>query len=337
VSADGAGNFTTSVYIHPDYASNSEIWLLAVEPVSTVSVQVSYYVTAAPTPTPTPAPRTPTVSVNPSLLAIGQVATVTGTNWQAATTVLIGVGRPGYGVEEWLTSAVADGARNFATTIALGARWQNAGQLVVTAVIPNNKLATALINVVPTTGRIVPMGLPVSVDTYKQMNGQPLVKVTGSGWRPSSVVHISVVSADGALNTEVVQAVADSSGAIKATFYEVAGWAGRPDLGIRSTTLDGIQYSLRYLPVTTATKVPGTSNIYNVVGANWPAAAVVDVIVYYGDEGVPKSGAQTVQSITTDASGYFNFNIALPRIPGNLKIDFELMTRDQLYTAAFQF
>jgi hypothetical protein len=75
-------------------------------------------------------------------VAVRQPITVTGTNWQAGAFIVIGVGHPGRGVEEWVATVTGDGNRSFTATFMLGSHWQNAGQVVLTAQIPNGKSAT---------------------------------------------------------------------------------------------------------------------------------------------------------------------------------------------------
>lgn len=274
-----------------------------------------------------------TVYVSPNVLAIGQLAAVTGNDWPAGYQVAIGVGRPGFGVEEWLASAQVAGTRSFATTIALGARWENAGQLVLTALIPGGKTAATVITVVPTAGRITPMGLDMSVSSYAT-RASSSYKLNSEGWQPGSVVHISVVSADGSINTEVATVAVGAKGALQASFFAAAAWAGRSDLGVRATTLDGLQYSLRYLPLTDVVKVRGTSNTYNVTGLNWPGNARVQLLVYDPNS---KYEQQVVKTLVTDVYGAFNFTIDLPRIPSGVQNDVELRAVDLPYNAVFDF
>jgi hypothetical protein len=328
IVSDGAGNFSAAVFIGREYTEKSEVRLIAFESVSMIRMESSYRITRD---EPNPPPAEARVSVNPSVLAIGQVATVTGSNWQAAGVVSIGVGRPGFGVEEWLVSVRADGSRNFSVNIALGPRWQNAGQLVLTATIPNSKTATTLITVVASAGRITPGGLPLTVDTYTRGNSTQY-RLKGDGWRPGSVVNVSVVSGDGSVNAQVATATVGDEGRFGATFNATAPWAGRGDLGVRASTLDGQQYSLRYLHTTSLAKVGGTNNTYNLAGYNWPAGSELEVVVAT-DEG----SAGVITTVTTDANGAFNVNVNLPRIPGKAKNDVQIRAKAQPYSATFDF
>jgi hypothetical protein len=332
IVTDGSGNFSVAIFIGPEFREKSEVRLIAYEAVSTYRMETSYRITNSVPPTATPQPTDATVSVSPAVLAIGQIASVTGRNWQAGAVVSIGIGRPGHGVEEWLASAQADGARNFSAQVVLGPRWLNAGQLVLTALIPSGKTATTNVMVVGSAGRIVPSGLPMTVSSYTQ-NGSTLYKVNAQGWQAGKPVNISVVSADGAVNINVGTSVVNQNGIFSASFYATAPWAGRADLGVRAVTADGQQYSLRYLPGTTMTKVTG--NNYNIVGANWPANAPLEVVLYLSEEG--KSDGDVIHSLVTDANGTFNFTISLPRIPGNFKNDLEVRAKDQPYSAVFDF
>ena len=333
ITTDGAGNFSVPVYISPEYIEKQEVRLIASEPVSTYRMETSYRIAGTP-PTPTPAPLQATVAVNPSVLAIGQVAVVSGTNWQALGVVQVGVGRPGYGVEEWIGSARAAGDRSFSMPFTLGPQWVNIGQLIVTATIPGSKTATTTITVVPTSGRIVPAGLPMTVNTYTRA-GATQIKINSNSWQPGSVVRVSVVSADGTVNQEMASGAANNQGIFGAAFNPTAPWAGRADLGVRATTLDGSRYSLRYLPVTTAVKQSGTSNTYEVRGYNWPANVRVDVVV--GTDNELKGEGGIVRTISTDGTGAFLFTVNVPRLPGNSKSDLELRAVDQPYSATFDF
>jgi hypothetical protein len=332
VFTDGAGNFTATVFIGREYAEKSEMRLFAYEGISRVRVETSYRVIRSNPPTPTPRPAEATVVVSPSVLAIGQVATVAGNNWQAGGTVNIGVGRPGFGVEEWLTAVRADGNRAFATSIALGPRWASAGTLVVTATIPNGKIATTYITVVASAGRISPSGLPMTVNTYNN-GGGTLYKLNAQGWTPGKPVNIHIVSADGSINQPVAQSVVNEHGIFSASFNAAAPWAGRIDLGVRAVTSDGQQYSLRYAPTTTMVKQNG--NTYSVTGYNWPANAFAEVVRNFSDEG--KGDGDVIRSFVTDGNGNFSFTIELPRIPGQNKNDVEIRAKDQPYSATFDF
>jgi hypothetical protein len=328
---DAGGKFSITVNIDPKYAGKSEVRLIAFDVTRDLRLEAPYYVTPGPTPTPTP--LVATVSISPNVLAIGQPATVTGDNWPAGWAVSIGVGRPGLGVEEWLTTAQVGGARSFSTAITLGPRWQDVGQLVVTATILGGKTATGIITVVPTAGRITPMGLNMSVSSFTRL-GSTMYKVNSEGWQPGSYVHISIVSADGSINTEVATTIAGDRGALQAGILEAAPWAGRSDLGVRATTLDGLQYSLRYLPVTEMTKVKGSAGTYMVAGVNWPASARIDVLVYDEES---KNEVEVLRTIVTDPNGAFNFTMDPRRIPSSIKNDVELRTVNQPYSAVFDF
>ena len=326
VVADAGGSFAVTLYIGPEYSNAGEVRLAAYEPVSTLRLEAAYRVIA-------PA-REATVAVSPNVLTVGQVAAVAGTNWQAGTVVSIGVGRPGYPVEEWIASARVDGNRNIATNFVLGPRWQNAGQLVVTATVPGSKTATTLITVVSSAGRIVPSGLPMTVNVFTDKAGQKLYKLNAQGWQPGANVNIDVVSADGTVSVPAAAAIVGANGTFQASFYAVAPWAGRADLGIRAITVGGTQYSLRYAQ--TATLVRTTGNSYTVSGANWAPNSLIDAVEYDGDNG-SKGDGQVARTVQTDANGAFTFTIDLPRTPGNQKIDFELRARDLPYSATFDY
>lgn len=329
---DGYGNFAVQLYIDPAYAGHPDLRVFALEPVSGIQVEVSYYVNTPAPPTPPPAPREPTVSVNPSILAVGQVATVTGANWQASGIVQVGVGRTGYGVEEWLLSAHCDGNRNFAATFTLGTRWRDAGQLVITAEIPGSKSATTTIRVVSNNGRVTPGGLPMTVSSFAQA-GATVYKASSQGWEPGVLVHFSVVSADGAVSTEVGSAVARNDGTVAVSFTASGGWVGRADLGLKATTMGGAHYSLRYLPVTIMSKVEGTSGTYRVTGFNWPASGTIEVIAH--NPGAEKGDAQVLRTITIDAYGAFDVTFDVPRFSGNAKNEIELRGSNIPYVAWF--
>lgn len=331
ITADANGNFSIPVYIAPEYAGKSQVRVIAYEPVSTFRLEASYIINA---PLPSPTPVAATLSVVPNVLAIGQTAMASGANWQASAIIQVGVGRPGMGVEEWLGSARAEGNRSFSMPFTLGPRWANAGQLIITAVIPGSKVAYAPVSVVPTAGRITPQGLPMTVNSFIN-KGTSQVRVNANGWKPGSVVHLSVVSADGTVNQEMGTAVANDEGVFSASFNEAVAWAGRSDLGIRAATLDAIQYSLRYLPTTTAAKQQGTSNTYVVTGFNWPANTQINVVVGTDDETKGEGGI--VRTITTDPNGSFSFTVDVPRLPGNSKSDLELRAVNQPYSATFNF
>jgi hypothetical protein len=335
IVSDGAGNFSVAIFIGPEYREKSEVRLLAYEPISTFRMEAGYRVTQTAPPTVTPRPAEATVAVSPNVLAVGQVATVTGQNWQAGAAVSIGVGRPGFAVEEWLTSVAAGGNRSFATQIVLSGRWQNAGQLVVTALNAGGKIATTTITVIGSTGRIVPAGMPMTVSSYGQ-DGRTLYKVNAQGWQPGKPVTISVISADGSINSSAATSVVNENGIFAASFYATAPWVGRADLGVRAITVDGQQYSLRYLPNTSLTKINGGGNNYNGAGTNWPANTPLEVVIRL-EEGGKNSEGEMIHSLVTDANGSFNFTIELPRFPGNSRDDVEIRAKGQPYSAVFDF
>ena len=224
-----------------------------------------------------------------------------------------------------------DGNRAFATIIALDQRWQAAGPLVLTAAIPNGKSATTMITVIPPGSRIVPSGLPMTVSSYTR-NGSTVIQVKGEGWRQGQPVRIDLMSADGVVNAEVAAAVVGSEGRFGASFYLIPEWAARKDLGVRATSADYSQHSLRYLPVTTLTKVSGTSSTYEVRGFNWPGnSRMLAVLRIEGEE------EEVIGSAASDANGAFALSITLPRIHPANKHDVEIRAIDQPYGAMFDF
>ncbi|MFL5732419.1 MAG: hypothetical protein ACJ78Q_04390 [Chloroflexia bacterium] len=330
VATDGAGNFSTIVFVGPQYAGKGLIYLVAFDSASLVRAEAVYSVTGAPPPTATPVPLQPTVQIDPVVLAIGQAATVIGANWQAGGAISIGVGRPGFGVEEWLTVAAGDGNRSFRTAITLGPRWQNAGQLVLTAIIPNLKSATTDFWV--TGPRITPSGLPLTVTSYTH-KGATQYKLAAEGWQPGEQVTISVVSVDGTLNIPVSTAIVGAEGKLGATFPASAPWAGRPDLGVRVANAGGQHYSIRYLPLTGIDKISNANNTYTLTGFNWPANTQIRALVYGEDDA--KGDGALLKTLVTDTNGSFTFTIDMPRIPGSVDNDLELHADDPEYNATF--
>jgi hypothetical protein len=328
ITTDGAGNFSVAVWLDPQYSTRSEVRLMASESKSTIRLEVPYYITGQPTAT--PRPSNATVAISPNVLAIGQVATVSGSRWPGGALVSIGVGRTG--VDEWIAQAQADAAGNFSVNLALGPRWQNAGQLTLTAVAANGPTATTPVWVVASGGRIVPAGLPLTVNSYRADRGPIVYWVKGEGWQPGSVVNLSVISADGTVNVQVGSATVRNNGTFNITFNAGAPWWGRTDLGVQAIAVGGHQYSVRYLPITDMVKTVPRSNTFTARGTNWPANA--EIILTLNIEGQdPRVLGRTV----TDASGSFVMNVDLPDIPDDNQDDIQIRAKDQPYTAVFDF
>ena len=322
IASDGAGNFAVPVFIGPEYAQVGQVRLVAFEPASGLREEATYTIVAN---------TQATVFANPSTVTVGQNIVVTGGNWEPFAVVSVGVGRPGAGVEEWLGQARIDGNGNFRIDVALGARWQNAGQIRLTASTPN-KVAMTQLNVVGVVGRIIPAGLPMTVSIHSDRSSQ-FYKLNAQGWLPGRQVVVSVVSADGTVNAQVASTTVSAYGTFSVGFGALGSWVGRADLGVRATTTDGAQFSLRYLPLVSMAKVSGTAGTYAVTGFNWPASTQVDVVVFNTDDGDKGEGVD--RTITTDANGAFSFTINLPRMPDNSKLDMELRARNQPYSATF--
>lgn len=333
-TTDAYGNFSTQVWISQEYAPYSELRLSATDGVSTVRVEAPYYITIPPTPTPvsappTPVPVQPSLGVSPNPVAVGQAATATGSRWPAGAAVSIGIVRNGLDVEEALGVARADGDGNFSHSFVLSARWKDAGQLTLVAALPGGQVVTTPLWVTPQSGRIVPSGLPMYVYTLGNRSGPVTFKVRAEGWAPNSNLNISVVSADGSVNVPVTTAAVKQDGTFGAAFNANPAWRGRSDLGVRATTADGRQYSLRYLPYTDIAKIGG-GNTYQTTGHNWPANTRIVAVLRI--EGEPET---EIGSATADTSGRFSLQFNLPRIPDNSKNEIELRAADQPYSAWF--
>jgi hypothetical protein len=335
IMSDGNGTFSIPVWVGQEYARAGEVRLIASDAVSKVRLESTYYVAAQqPTATPTAVPSNPTLAVSQHVLSVGQQATVAGSRWPAGATVSLGLGRNAQtGVEEWVASARADGNGSFATSFVVSQRWQNAGQIVLFGTAPTGQVAMVQVWIAPAAGKITPMGLPISVSTYSDRHGVQYVKVNAQGWQRDKAVDILVISADGTVNVRAATTAVKPDGTFSISFNPAAPWWGRTDLGIRATTADGQQFSVRYLPRTEMSKVNG--NTYNVTGSNWPANARI-VLVLHLDE----YGDTTLTSATTDANGAFNFTATLPngvKIPPDNSNDFEVKGVDEPYSATLDF
>jgi hypothetical protein len=325
ITTDGAGNFAITMFIGPEYANAGQARLIAFEPVSTLRQEAGYTIVTN---------TRATLFANPSTITVGQVTTVTGGNFDPLAVVSVGVGRIGSGVEEWLGQARVDANGNFRIDITLGARWQNAGVLRLTA-STTNKVAMTDINVVGVVGRIIPAGMPMTVNVHSDRNTTQLYKLNAQGWLPGRQVNINIVSADGSVNQQVASATVNAYGIFSASFYAVGAWVGRSDLGVKATTTDGAQFSLRYLPLVSMVKVNGNGNNYTVTGFNMPANTQVDVVLH--DDEQDKADGIIDRTVSTDGNGAFTFTINLPRLPDNTKIGMELRARNQPYSATFSY
>ncbi|HET6260924.1 MAG TPA: hypothetical protein VFG99_01640, partial [Chloroflexia bacterium] len=343
-TTDSQGNFSTQVWIGREYAPYTEVRLIVVDGISTVRLEVPYYITRPPTATPTtaptftpvpptatPVPGTPTLQVHPDVLAVGQAATATGSGWRAGAEVYIGLGRHGTGsVEELLGTVRTDGQGNFSYSFVLGPRWKDGGNLTLTAGVPGGPTATALIRVATQSGRIVPAGLPMNVYSLGSRNGPVTFKAQAEGWPADSTVNISVVSADGSMNVPVGSATVKHDGTFNVAFSADQAWRGRNDVGVRATTADGRYYSVRFLPFTDMTKVNGSGNVHQAVGQNWPASTEVVVVLRVDGE-----AEEVIGSAMTTTDGQFSLQVSIPRLPDGGKNEVEIRSVDQPYSAWF--
>jgi hypothetical protein len=329
VGIDGAGNFAVQVFLNSGYATERELRLIAVEAKSGIRLEAPYLVAQQVPPTPTPVPGNAVIAVNPNTLVAGQAATVTGNRWPVGANVTLTLNAAG--VQEIVGSAGVDRDGNFATSFVVGPRWANAGQVTLSATVPNGPAATAILQIGASSGRIVESGMPMGVTSYIGPDAS-YVKVYGQGWRQGKTVDVAVVAANGSINTKVATALVKADGTWQAAFAYSAQWSGRTDIGITAGTIDDTQSSTRYLPVTNLSKVTGGT--YNVQGGNWPANThVVAVLMAPGIE------EQMVGAGNTDGNGALNFNIDVPRVDGReYQIEMRSTTPNALpYKATFGF
>lgn len=323
-STNDVGKFDVAFNLGPR-ATNSQFTVV-------VTAEGNYKVTSpkltiSPAPPPTPAPVERKITVNPTVLAVGQAATITGSGWETNTRVQIGLGYAG--VQEWLGNTLADAAGNLTFSFVLGNRWQNAGQMTLFAVSPDGKVAITKLSV-PTAGRIVPSGLDVPISSYQHGATPPLFKIRALGWQPGRAVTVSVFSADGTLNVPVASGAVKPDGMLALNFQAAAPWYGRGDLGVRVTGADGTQLSVRYLPLLGIVQAANKS--YDVSARNLPPNAPVEVVVHLDGK-----GDQVVGSGISGSDGLATLNVVLPRIPSNNSNDVEVRTKDGQYSAIFDF
>lgn len=331
VYADAQGKFTITVWIGREYAPYSEVRLLAYDPVSTARLEASYFVTpAAPPPSPTPGP--PSISVQPNPIAVGQVATAAGRGWPAGAQVSLGLGRPS--IEEPVGVARADANGNFTHSFVISSHWQGAGQVTLTAYIPGGPAATTRLGVLA-GGTIVPSGLPMSVWTYQLVGSAVYVSAKGDGsggWLPDTGLTARIVSADRTLDLLLATTTTSSDGRFSMGGYADASWWSRVDIGIQVSSSEGEQYSLRYVPLTQVSKVPGTANMYQLAGNNWPAATRIEVTLNL--DGEPPD---IIGTATTDSTGGFMVRVNVPRLAASNKNDLEIRAVNQPYNATIDF
>ena len=277
------------------------------------------------------APVNQSVSINPNVLAPGQITVVTGGGWKPGTVVGIGLGYKD--LIEWVAQSTADANGNVSTSFKLGQRWANGGQLTVFAVGPEGKYATTTLTVVGSSsgGPVVPQGLDMRVSSYNY-NGQTIYKIRGFGWSAGQQVNLNIWSPDGAINANVGGGTVKNDGSFQIDFPAAGPWFGRSDLGLRATAPNGALLSVRFVPAMSvaASTVPGNSHAFT--GLHLPSNTPVEVVVH-----IDGQGDKTIGSGVTDAIGNVVLNVASPRIPSQNKNDFEFRTKDGQYSAIFDY
>jgi hypothetical protein len=274
------------------------------------------------------APVPLSISVNPSVLKVGQTAIVNGSGYQPNVRVSVGLGYTD--VQEWVASPVADGNGNFSASFTLSARWANAGQITLFGAAPN-QVATTKLTVVAggSGGPVAPQGLDMRVNSYTG-GGQSLFKIRGFGWQAGQAVNLTIFSADGAINVAVGSGAVKDDGSFQVNFPVAAPWAGRGDLGLRATAPNGAVLSVRHLPAIgiTGSTVQGASHA--IVARGLPANTPVEVVVH-----IDGQGDKVIGSGATDGAGAVTLNVSVPRIPSHNENDVEFRTKDGTYSAIF--
>ena len=278
------------------------------------------------------APPAPVVFVNPNALATGQVGTVSGSFWPANAPIQVGIALPGGAVQEWVINTRADANGHFTGHFTLSSRWRNAGRLDLKAVVANaSKLPRATTSFTALAGgRVVSSGLPMDVSVNSFGEGGATIKARGSGWGAGKSLSIKVISGDGALNVPVAQVTVRQDGTWEAAFPPAAPWWGRRDLGILASSTDGLQSSVRYLPVTSMARTSGST--YTATGYNWPAGA--RLVIAATIDGQPE---QQLIAFNANAEGAFSVSVTLPRLPSTNGNDVVIRAVDGGYTANFDF
>jgi hypothetical protein len=183
------------------------------------------------------------------------------------------------------------------------------------------------------SGRIVPSGLPMIVTSYTDHGAPPVYRLRAEGFKAGQQVLIYVISADGAVNTNVASAVVGADGKFQANFNAAgARWLGRGDVGVRAITTDGKQSSVRYLPLTFMDKTDSRTNTYTVKGFNYPSNVHVQAVLKIA--GQPE---KVIGEANIAANGTFVLNASLPRIPDENKNDVEIRMVNQPYVVIFEF
>jgi hypothetical protein len=331
IVADAAGNFVTTVAIGRQYMPNSEVHLVVQDPASLLEVEAVYRVRGQPN----PPPSTPAIAVQPATLAVGQVGTISGSGWPAGAVVNLGLSPnvTPMQVQEWLPPVAVNSAGTFASSFILSAHWQQAGRVIVVALIPNGPAAATLVTVSP-AGRIIPGGLPVTVHTHNWPTN-PAVHVAAQGWPAGRAVHVAIVSADGTVNTPVAAATVAADGTFAVSFAPAPAWTGRGDLGVRATTTDGAYSGMTYFPQ--ATLVKGAGNTYTASGTGWPANTPIEVVVQLQDSKRGELYDQRLGQVTSDALGAWSLMVTVPRLPQTGKEGFEIRTVDRLFSVSFAY
>jgi hypothetical protein len=242
--------------------------------------------------------------------------------------VRLGLGRTT--VEEWVGQVTADAGGSFITAFVVGVRWQSAGQLTLTALVPGGRTATTPLWVAAPGGRVVPGGANLIVTTYRWKDNPDYVKVTAENWPPGRNVDVYMISADGTLNLRVAGGMVKEDGMLQAGFDADAAWWGRADLGVRVSTSDGTAQAIRYLPLTAMVKQ--RDNSYDTRGVNWPAGTPIQVVLHLAG-----ADEEVLGTATTDSSGTFQLNVTLPRIPPENQNDIEIRAVNSPYQEIIDF
>jgi hypothetical protein len=276
------------------------------------------------------APVPPSVSVNPSVLAVGQTAVVSGGGWPANARVSVGLGYTE--VIEWVATPVADANGNIHASFTLGSRWANGGQLTVFAATPD-KVTTTKLNVAGSNaGPIVPQGYDMRVNYYQGTSqNQNILKIRGYDWPAGQAVNLTLFSKDGAINTQVGSGVVKNDGSFQINFLPAAPWAGRGDLGLRATAPNGAVLSVRYLPAVSIGGATAAGNTHAITGRGLPPNTPVEVVIH-----IDGQGEKVIGSGATDGAGNVTLNVSVPRIPSQNENDVEFRTKDGQYSSIFE-
>jgi hypothetical protein len=286
VAAQGNGSFQTWFTMPPDVVKVNQINVVATANGGAVKATATYTVQ-----------YNAGVSVSPSEVVNGSVATVSGENFPAQSTIKLGVYTEGQQQVTWLTDAKTDANGSFSTTygpISVPAGSPNIGkQFTVVAQAPNGVKAEA-------PQKVTVMGAPKVQVVPSSGPAGVTVAFQGQGWPANRQLTVYIQAGSGQPVTQGSNVVVtDGGGNFSTSIYVDMAYASLGGIQIiaqdpQSTAQVGATYTITQSPVP-PTPVPPTAPTIQiqpgvlipgqpvtVLGYNYPANQPVAIYLIAG-------------------------------------------------------